>query len=603
VTLVKKNIADVIGSLGIILIPNKEWPELFQFIFKSTQSDQLAEKELAMILLSVIIEYFTHEEIQLYYDALNPIIETYLQSDEPSLKTLSIETVNKLACTSKAVQVLKKYNKLIPLVIDALDLGQEDLIHKVFETFNEFVEIKKVLGPHLPKIIEKALLISVNSEYSTNVREVTLLFLELIAEKYARVLIKNHGMNFVVKIVEEGFKIASEDPDLVVSTDDQEATPPSMAIQMLYAYACYVPTEKIYPIFKDFLQKYGTSQNEHERAAAVYILGYIADSDSCLDLVRDDIAPMTNFLVDRMSDASFTVREAAGEAVGRFAENVGDDFLSKHKQIMPCLLKVVKDLLTSKQDMTIQKALYALNELVQNLAYDLKLYMDDVIRILLEYVKAPQFSKEVKYWAMYALSNTILCAEKKITPYMEELCEVFNSIITHQGQENVEQTVKGQALMCAGRLAAGCGKEKFPAQAIEAFTQFGLQCLSIDGENKFELRETAITYFSDLSVLLGEEMAPVFEQVMGEIIKTCNADDEIKVNEDKDGAEGAKSTAASGAGFSLDSDSEQEVEIGDDVNHLDEKASAVNALGIIGQHSPKLCQGKAADILKTLEEL
>ena len=137
-----------------------------------------------------------------------------------------------------------------------------------------------------------------------------------------------------------------------------------MAIQMLYAYACNVPNEKIYPIFKDFLQKYSVSQNEHERAAAVYILGFIADSDACLDLIRDDITPMTNFLVDKMSDGSFVVREAAGEAVGRFAENVGDDFLNKHKQIMPCHLKVTKDLLTSKQDMTIQKALYALNELV-----------------------------------------------------------------------------------------------------------------------------------------------------------------------------------------------------------------------------------------------
>jgi hypothetical protein len=391
-----------------------------------------------MILLSVIIEYFTHEEIQQYYDGLNPIIEAYLQSEEPSLKTLSIETVNKLACTSKAVQVLKKYNKLIPLVIDALDLSQDDLIHKVFETFNEFVEMKKVLGPHLPKIVEKALVVSANPEYSTNVREVTLLFLELIAEKYARILIKNHGMNFVTKIVEEGFKIASEDPTLAVTADDQEATPPGMAIQMLYAYACYVPNEKIYPIFKDFLQKYSTSQNEHERAAAVYILGYIADGDACLDLIRDDITSMTNFLVDKMSDSSFAVREAAGEAVGRFAENVGDDFLSKHNQIMPCLLKVVKDLLTSKQDMTIQKALYALNELVQNLAYDLKIYLEDTIRILLEYVQAPQFSKEVKYWAMYALSNTIMQAEKKIMPYMEELCEVFNAIITHQGQDNVE---------------------------------------------------------------------------------------------------------------------------------------------------------------------
>lgn len=85
VTLIKKNIAEVIGNLGKILIPNKEWPDLFQFIFVSTQQESLTEKELAMILLTVIIEYFSHDEIQTYYDQLNPIIEGYLQSNIPSL--------------------------------------------------------------------------------------------------------------------------------------------------------------------------------------------------------------------------------------------------------------------------------------------------------------------------------------------------------------------------------------------------------------------------------------------------------------------------------------------------------------------------------------
>ena len=68
VTLVKKSIADVIGNLGKILIPNKEWPKLFEFIFISTQSQELANKELALLLLSVIIEYFSHDEIKAYYD-------------------------------------------------------------------------------------------------------------------------------------------------------------------------------------------------------------------------------------------------------------------------------------------------------------------------------------------------------------------------------------------------------------------------------------------------------------------------------------------------------------------------------------------------------
>ena len=93
-------------------------------------------------------------------------------------------------------------------------MDDDDSIHKVFETFNEFVEIKKVLGPHLPAIIEKAIQVSGNMDYSNNVREVTMLFLELIAENYARMLMKKYGMQFIDTIIATGFQIASEDSSL-----------------------------------------------------------------------------------------------------------------------------------------------------------------------------------------------------------------------------------------------------------------------------------------------------------------------------------------------------------------------------------------------------
>jgi HEAT repeat protein len=288
---------------------------------------------------------------------------------------------------------------------------------------------------------------------------------------------------------------------------------------MLYSYACTVPNEKVYPIFKKHLQTFGVSKDQHERAAATTILGYIADPDSCLDLVRDDVNPLTNFLVDKMQDESYVVREAAGETVGRFSEHVVPDFLDKHKQIVPCLLRVIKDLYVSKHDMTIQKSLIALNEFVQNLDYDIKIYLEDIIKLLLEYINAQQFSRDVRYWALIALSSTIAAAGKKILPYMQVLLDALHNIITAQGQANTQQSCKGQALMCAGKLASSCGKDKFPTQAIEVFTAFGLECLKED--NKFELKETSISYFSDLTVLIKEEIAPVFDQVMTEILKTC----------------------------------------------------------------------------------
>jgi hypothetical protein len=107
-----------------------------------------------------------------------------------------------------------------------------------------------------------------------------------------------------------------------------------------------------------------------------------------------------------------------------------------------------------------------------------------------------------------------------------------------------EQNVKGIALMVAGRLIASCGKDKIDAATVNVFTAFGLKHL--EGGNKFELRETAISYFADLSVFLGDEnFGQYFENVLTIILKTCAEENDLKETEKTEKV-----------GFSLDSDSE-----------------------------------------------
>lgn len=496
-----------------------------------------------------------------------------------------------LSLIPKAVTVLKKYNNLIPLTLSALDMSNEDLVHKVFEMFNEFAEIKKVLGPHLPIIIERALLIAANTEYGNNLREVAMFFLELIADNYAKTLIKNHGLAFIDKVFEVGFQIMAEDPELY---EGQEESPPQMAAQMLFSYACCVHTEKVFPIIMKYMQKYAVSQNQYERAAATVMLGQVVDPEACLDHVRDNLNALTNFLIDRMSDDSVWVREVAGETVGRFSEHVGDEFTRSHKKFMPCLIRVVREMANSKHEMTVQKTLFALNEFVQHLDYDIKLYLNELIVILTGYAQS-NFSRDVKYWALYTLQSVIATAQKKIIPHMNGLLEVIHGIINQQGNVGDVQLVKGQALSCAGRLASACGRDVFPAQALEVFTQFGLECLK--SSEKYELKETAFTYFSDLAVLLKEDLAPVFEQVMSTILETMNAEDQQEEvrDEKRDGAKG----------FSLDTDSEGEGLIGMnvDIGQVDERSAAINALGIIAMHSPKLTANRMKDVLEAQERL
>ena len=257
---------------------------------------------------------------------------------------------------------MKKYHTLIPLVLNALDGQQsEDLIAKVFETFNEFVEFKKVLGPYLPNIIEKALNYSSDSEMSTNLREQTMFFIGQVSATYSKMLIKQHGMGFVDKILEQGFKIASEDPEMY---QGQEETPPEMAVEMITSWAVNVNVDKMWPIIKKHLQTFGTSKEEHERAAATLVLSAVTDNEACLVAIRDEIDILTNFLVDRMADSSFAVREAAGECCGKFSELVGEDFLGKHQKLMPFLIKLGQDMLKSTHENAIIKTLFGMNEFI-----------------------------------------------------------------------------------------------------------------------------------------------------------------------------------------------------------------------------------------------
>ena len=80
----------------------------------------------------------------------------------------------------------------------------------MFETLNEFVEIKKVLAPHLPILIDAALKISVTSTFQLNLREITMLFMEQIAENYSRYLVKKAGLHIIERIINTAFAIAAE---------------------------------------------------------------------------------------------------------------------------------------------------------------------------------------------------------------------------------------------------------------------------------------------------------------------------------------------------------------------------------------------------------
>lgn len=192
--------------------------------------------------------------------------------------------------------------------------------------------------------------------------------------------------------------------------------------------------------------------------------------------------------------------------------------------------------------------------------------------LLLSYIQNHQYSRDVRYWAIMALGSVISSAQKKIEPYLEQVLKALYDTIINEQSGSSEQLVRGQSLQCAGQLAAAVGKDKFPRECIEVFTKYALQFLT--ESNKFELRETAISYFAELARILKLEMAPIIDQVLTEVLNTCKSNAGVKEELEQKPKEA----------FSLDSDSEDEADLVGmdvDVNFIDEKSSAVHALGNI----------------------
>lgn len=69
---------------------------------------------------------------------------------------------------------------------------------------------------------------------------------------------------------------------------------------MILSYSSEVPTSVIYPIIMKYIEKYGSSQKELERKAAIKVLGFISDSDSCLDSIKENIDAITLYIVTKL---------------------------------------------------------------------------------------------------------------------------------------------------------------------------------------------------------------------------------------------------------------------------------------------------------------
>jgi hypothetical protein len=71
---------------------------------------------------------------------------------------------------------------------------------------------------------------------------------------------------------------------------------------MMRQYCIDLPNEHTWKIVYDLVNQYGTSGTSQQKAASIRILGYLSDSDALLDPIKENIGPITTFMVQMFND-------------------------------------------------------------------------------------------------------------------------------------------------------------------------------------------------------------------------------------------------------------------------------------------------------------
>ena len=162
--------------------------------------------------------------------------------------------------------------------------------------------------------------------------------------------------------------------------------------------------------------------------------------------------------------------------------------------------------------------------------------------------------------ALNALSPIIIAAEHQILPTRDALLQSFFQTIQN-ATSLADQSIKGKALMCAGNLAQACGDSNFPQEALTTFTTFALECLQ-QSDAKYELKETAINYFSEISKILKSNMGSIIPVIVPLVLECTNT---------KVAAEDPDDSKPVTAELELDSDEDDDSEYDIDLEGVDEQ--------------------------------
>ncbi|XP_036210668.1 importin-4 isoform X4 [Myotis myotis] len=493
------------------------WPQLMQLLQHSTHSPHVPEREMGLMLLSVVVTS-RPEAFRLHYrELLRLLKETLGEAGSPGLLFYSLRTLTAMAPYLGPDDVLLA-RMLVPKLITAVQTlisVDEAKACEALEALDELLESEMpIISPHLSEILTFCLGVAGNVALGDAVRVRILCSLTFLVKVKSKALLKNR---LLPNLLHTLFPIMAAEPPLgQLDPEDRDAeeeeleiglvgeTPKHFAVQVVDMLALHLPPEKLFTPLMPMLEEALRSENPYQRKAGLLVLAVLSDGAS--DHIRQRLLPpLLQIVCKGLEDPSQVVRNAALFALGQFSENLQPQISSYSREVMPLLLAYLKSV-SPGHTHHLARACYALENFVENLGPKVQPYLPELMECMLQPLRNPS-SPRAKELAVSALGAIATAAQASLLPYFPTVMEHLRGFLMI-GHEDF-QPLRIQSLETLGVLARAVGEPMRPL--AEECCQLGLGlCDQVDDP---DLRRCTYSLFAALSGLMGEGLAPYLPQI------------------------------------------------------------------------------------------
>ncbi len=369
-----------------------------------------------------------------------------------------------------------------------------------------------------------------------------------------------------------------EDEDLF----DDEPTPYKCGSHLLDELASGIPSKYVFDEVIQIALPLTKSQNAFERKAGVTAFGIMAEG--CHERMRDSLPDVVPLLLHASGDVHTQVRSAANIALAYCAEYLQPEIYEYHSTIIPHIVRSLDDPTFE----VLEKVCYTLDAFCRYMSESVQPFMDEIMtKLLKSLMNGDKRRQETMVMAVSAMASA---TEKAFLPYAHTVLQMMNQIMSSHTDDLL--TLRGKATECVGIIAAGIGKEHF-AKFYDPFMNLVLSMVKQSEEHE-ELREYAYTFFENIAHTLGEDFRVYLSTVM-QLLSHCLSSEETALEQImlKSGVEGSSMYSGNNiiqaseeediSAQDTDSDEEQEGYQPVRTSMVEERASAISAVGAIAK--------------------